>query len=538
MHGVNPSVYVDEKISEDFEFRVPSDIEDLSPLDVMFLIFPLSMWKDIVRWTNKAYHLKNPNPPKNWKDFTLNELMKWHGLIIAMTLQKIPTTYRKYWEPDNADAWSSEAVRPPEFGRFMACPRWEAIKKYMHYNDPRGNLARTDPAHDPLYHLKPVLDVVNAAFKKHGKLGRYTCVDEAMVSAKVKSFFIRTVKGKPDPTGFKFWALCSSTNGWAYDIRLDMGGGPARYKAANNLPQSHKMTEGEAVVLGFSELLKPGQHTFTDRLFTSVRLAEKLFEKGIYLTGPCKKNVAGLPSEMLFMTKSRKHPRGSYIVVADRENPRLLAFSWHDNGIVYGVTTGFEPFGGEVERKLKSGEFVFVPCPPCMVWYNPNMGGVDTIDRIRGGKYHISKSVITRKWHVKLWTGIFGFGLANVWLLYRDCVVRAETDDDEKKKQENHYDFLRLLSKQMLNFDEFNIDDSPTEGLRPSRDSRHRLVHGSKRGRCAATRNCLEGVRKNGKVKNSKYYCPACSETYHPCCFFDMKIHGGYSPLPTRKGKV
>ena len=58
-----------------------------------------------------------------WKDVTLTEIMTWHGLIVAMAIQKIPTSYRKYWEVDNDEAWSSDAVRPPQFGRFMSCNR-------------------------------------------------------------------------------------------------------------------------------------------------------------------------------------------------------------------------------------------------------------------------------------------------------------------------------------------------------------------------------------------------------------------------------
>ena len=89
------------------------------------------------------------------------------------------------------------------------------------------------------------------------------------------------------------------------------------------------------------------------------------------------------------------------MVVSSYTNPRLICFSWRDNGIVFGVTTGFEPFGGQVTRKLKSGKSVVVSSPPAIVGYCPNMNGVDVIDHIRGGKYHISKQLITRKWPVK-----------------------------------------------------------------------------------------------------------------------------------------
>ena len=57
----------------------------------------------------------------------------------------------------------------------------------------------------------------------------------------------------------------------------------------------------------------------------------------------------------------------------------------------------------------------------------------------------------------KLWTGIFGFGLANGFLLYRDYVVRADKVDDAKQDSENHYVFLRRFSRQMLKFTESDL---------------------------------------------------------------------------------
>ena len=275
-------------------------------------------------------------------------------------------------------------------------------------------------------------------------------------------------------------------------------------------------------MMNFSSLLRKGQFIFTDRYFTTLRLARFLLARGIYLTGPFKKNISGFPSAMLHMTKTVNNPRGSYTVVRSRDEPRILAFSWHDSGILFGLTTGYEPFGASVQRRLRRGDEVVVPAPPAMaIGYNPKMGGTDLFDRIRGGKYHTSKQVICRKWFLKLWTGLFGCGMSNAWLLCRDCVVRQ----NEQQTGENHYDFLRELQRQKLAFRESGdcVDGDrkdATTGV--GSRNRHQLVRlpDGKKGRCAATSNCLEGPTENGNVRRSSLFCSACGETYHAVCFF------------------
>ena len=246
------------------------------------------------------------------------------------------------------------------------------------------------------------------------------------------------------------------------------------------------------------------------------------------MTGTCRKNSSKFPTALLQdeMSKIKGSQRGDYVTVR-KKGSRLLAFGWKDSGLVLGVTTGKQPFGGTVQRKMLRGETRVVPCPPCMECYNIYMGGVDVADHLRGGRYHIAKQITTGRWDLKLWIGLQGFALTNAYLLYKKFHSRA-----------GHYVFFRQLSREMIAFGRQNTSVPP-----PIRSHIHRLDAGvvPLYGRCAAKdRGCLRQLKAgDAKRLTSRWTCHACPEKFHPECYFLFKQHspGGFLDLPKHKSK-
>ena len=149
---LQPEVLETNEVSKYFRFQnLPSDIFTHSALDIMLLFIPMTLWRRVVK--EKNLHFQNNRPggqvEKRWKDVTLKEIIIWHGLLLAMTLQKNPSDYARYWDKETRDTYANEAVRRTDYGRFMKQYRWGDIKIFMQFNDNTQDVARDHEDHDP-----------------------------------------------------------------------------------------------------------------------------------------------------------------------------------------------------------------------------------------------------------------------------------------------------------------------------------------------------------------------------------------------------
>ena len=129
-----------------------------------------------------------------------------------------------------------------------------------------------------------------------------------------------------------------------------------------------------------------GYHIYTDNFYTSEAAADSLLARGLYLCGTVRKNSAGFPKKL--------HPSGKQERAAERglywwmTKGAKVAHMWYDNRPVYLLSTIHPPFLNEpddlptVKRHKKDGTVVEVKCPPALVDYTKNMGGVDRGDQL------------------------------------------------------------------------------------------------------------------------------------------------------------
>ena len=243
-------VFKSADVPEYFRWQnLPDNIENNNTaLDLMFLFMPIKMWYGIVTETNRHFVNNKPDGQngQRWKPVKLEELLTWHALLLAMTLQKNPSNYSKYWETETPDTFANEAVRPTDYGRFMKSKqyRWEEIKRFMHFNDSAKDESRQHPDHDPLFKLRPIIKVLDRTFQRYGELGVNCAIDEGMVAGRLRTHLRRTVPNKPDPEGFRLWCRSDSITGYYHTILVNTGDEVSRYREAFQISSSVPLAEG------------------------------------------------------------------------------------------------------------------------------------------------------------------------------------------------------------------------------------------------------------------------------------------------------
>jgi hypothetical protein len=125
--------------------------EDYNELDWLFLFFPLSVMRTMVRSTNlRAAALvakpKNRRGKPNkfmWKhELTLNELVRWFSLFFLMGFMSLPRR-RMYWSSEVCGAYEG-----PAYGKKseISLHRWEAIMRVISYG-PGPFVSKGEPSY-------------------------------------------------------------------------------------------------------------------------------------------------------------------------------------------------------------------------------------------------------------------------------------------------------------------------------------------------------------------------------------------------------
>ena len=151
-------------------------------------------------------------PPLNLE---IIELEQFFGVSLYMSLIKLPRT-RFYWQGD---------VEIKAVTETMSMRRWEKIKRFLHIADNQKAAEKGTEGYDRIYKVRPFVDLLNARFNKIPLYTSSYCVDEQMVPYSGTRGPRMYVKRKPNPWGFKVWALANS-EGVVYNIDIATGKTP------------------------------------------------------------------------------------------------------------------------------------------------------------------------------------------------------------------------------------------------------------------------------------------------------------------------
>ena len=96
--------------------------------------------------------------------------------------------------------WSLDPLlRVPAVVDVMGKNRYQKINQYFHMNDNSDALPKTDPNYDPLFKVRPLLDLIKSRLHMHHNPGCEISIDEAMIKFNGRLSFKQCIKGKPNP---------------------------------------------------------------------------------------------------------------------------------------------------------------------------------------------------------------------------------------------------------------------------------------------------------------------------------------------------
>lgn len=215
--------------------------------------------------------------------------------------------------------------------------------------------------------------------------------------------------------GMKVFVISDSRTGYVYTFEPYYG---AATTAILPFPE-HQFTM--RIVMLLAERVRNqcgfecGFHIYTDRLYTSLALAQELAKIRIHLTGTVLGNRQGNPSS--FQKKNMKSNKMQlHEVRAFRHKDNVLVLAWRDQRDVTMLSTVHNPSVVEIVRNKKgSTEKEKVLKPTVIMDYNERMGGVDAADHYISSYLFVRKS---KKWWRKMFFWLLEVSVVNSFLLY------------------------------------------------------------------------------------------------------------------------
>ena len=325
---------------------------------------------------------------------TTEEMWVFLGMILAMGVHDLPR-YSNFWSRD-------EYLGVSALRECMPRDRFDYLRRHLHLVDDDTVVEK-----DRHYKVKPLVDNLQTAFLRNYCPSQEIAVDELMIKCKGRAKGRVVMPKKPVKTGFKMWSLSCSCCGYLCNFELYSG------KCA----KKRDIGLAKKVVLGLSEPFEGINHVlYMDNYFTTVDLAVKLRQKGIYTVGTAKSNCQGLPASL----KGKKLPleKGEYkCVTVGTGELELNCFAYNDRKLVRFITNAFPPsMTAKGPVREPSGNLVKREIPPLVPAYNKFMGAVDRTGQLR--KYYGNDHRCKRPW-LRIFFHLFDLAVNNAYILYK-----------------------------------------------------------------------------------------------------------------------
>ncbi|ETP52916.1 hypothetical protein F442_02148, partial [Phytophthora nicotianae P10297] len=497
-----------------------------SPLGLFFYFLPKKLWIRIAEESNRyrsqlipelaqrrreallSQQLQDPRksvPPlaeieadlRRFKPIKPHEIVHVVGLLMARAIAPVRDGLAKH----RATAEDS-AVPRGTFSRYMKRARFEAITRFLHFND--NEMA--EAAHDKAWKIRPVLQAVEKTFRRGYRLGRCISFDEGMVPNRSRFNPIKVyMKDKPSKWGTKFYLTCCAETAYCASVEVYCGKKREGKKEQNVGPKS--------VVRNITKVLRGQpykQLVITDNYYSSIQPSIKLHNMGLYHVGTVRKARLGWCSDIEYSQKKKDQKKC-------QGYPYLVALAWMDSKPVNMIATGCSTHQTTVNRREKDGSITVTPCPQLVVDYADGMSGVDVHDQLRLERYSLQKCVAFKKYYKQLFLGIVDMALVNGLIVHNI----AKRQNDERSTP--HASYLRRLHKDLLALRDIHFDSHPVaEDLvsGPVTRGDHALANTSNRYESDTQSKRRQYLCKvcsahtSGKSFETSYFCPTCSDYF------------------------
>jgi hypothetical protein len=442
-------------------------------------------WDDQV--VEYVAEMTNMNARKKGKpefSVTGDEIRATIAILLLSGYVTLPSR-RMYWSND-------EDIHNAAVCSMMSLNRFEEILRFLHFAD-NDSL----PPNDKFAKVRPLYAMMNEKFLQFWPMEQDLDVDESMIPYYGRHSTKQFIRGKPIRFGFKVWCLntrlgylvqCEPYQGKGTSLDGDVGLG------------------GSVVLDLISELPPLNYCLYFDNYFTSLRLLQKLKDKGIAATGTIRANrIEKCPLASVEVMKKKE--RGSYDARLDK-NSDIVLVRWNDNSV---VTLGSNAFGvgplGAAKRwSVAQRRQVFIEQPHLISKYNNGMGGTDRMDQ-NIHQYRIA--IRCRRWYWQLFAFLLDVAVQNAWQLHRISSTNEKLSQLEfrraivmtyVRKYHSRPDPGRPVGRNLL------IDKRVSQDVRF--DGKDHFV-----GSSATQRRCGQCGLKTTKV------CSKCTIPLHTACF-------------------
>ena len=337
-------------------------------------------------------------PTQNWTPVTKAEIEAFIGIFILMAIHQLPEI-QHYWSSD-------PLLSVPAISQVMTSKRFKKLVETIHVNDNQKNLPRSDPQHDKLHKVRPLVDHLNKTISEALNPSNSVSVDESMIPFKGRSALKQYMPLKPIKRGYKVWCLADAKTGYVLKFEIYTG----KQADADATPDAYGL--GERVVLNLVDNLDQSvQVVAFDNFFTTVRLMEELLKRGFHAIGTVRPCRRGLPP---MLKEKSKLDRGQHLYKTKKQ---IAAIKWQDKRPVTMLSTGYSPSETvQTQRTNKDGTKSSFSCPTAVAKYNEIMGGVDQFDQLRGC-YAIGRRSV--KWWHRIFFYLIDLAVVNSFILWR-----------------------------------------------------------------------------------------------------------------------
>ena len=281
---------------------------------------------------------------------------------------------------------------------------WQLWQNF-HLADNTRQPAPTDEGYDKLYKLRPMINGMKEKFKHAYNIGEKVCVDEHMVKGKGRNPFKQYLPMKPIKRGTKIWELACSCCGYLYDFQVYTGksGGNAKRGLA------HRVVTDLVV-----QLHDIGTVLYIDNFFTSIPLLKELSELSVSVMGTIRNNRKDYPKALQDKNLLKQMKRGEFHTVASETT---VCTVWKDTKHFFLSNVRSSHGNCTITRKMRRGQQVNLPCPPCAIDYNKNMGAVNHHDQMLRN-YAIDRK--SRRWWVRMFVNFLDAIMVNTYIMYKE----------------------------------------------------------------------------------------------------------------------
>lgn len=114
-------------------------------------------------------------------------------------------------KPELPDYWGTYWLTANKFWDVMSQNRYQLLTAFLHFNDNDTRIPRGQEGYDPLFKVRPLLDITDARYISAYAPDKKLSIDESMIKFKGRIFCRQYLPAKPTKWGIKHWPCVKVT---------------------------------------------------------------------------------------------------------------------------------------------------------------------------------------------------------------------------------------------------------------------------------------------------------------------------------------